>query len=97
MSDIILKTYELIDELDNSEMIKEMVSSKEKLFQDKKTLSLIEKYNISDDNDKLRIKKELYQIDDYKKYMESYSELSLIIMRINKKFKEYTSSRVCLK
>ena len=96
MSKIIEKTFELLDELDNSETIKNLVISKNKLLNNKKALSLIEKYKISQEYNKLKIKKELYQINDYKLYMESYNELSMIVMKINKKFKEYTFQRKCL-
>ena len=96
MSDIILKTYEFLDELDNSKMIKTLVTSKEKLLNNKKVLSLIEKYNSSKEEDKLKIKKELYKNEDYKNYMSSYSELSLIILKINKRYKKYTSSKSCV-
>ena len=97
MSEIILKTYELLDELDKSEIIKTLTSCKERLLKNKEVLSLIEKYRISNEDNKLIIKKELFEIDDYKNYMKSYNELSMIIMRINMKFKEYTGEKKCKK
>ena len=39
------------------------------------------------------IKKELFSNDDYKEYMKLYNELSMIILRINSKYKEYTNTK----
>ncbi len=97
MSEIVLKTYELLDELEKTNFIKTLKKSKSRLLKNKKALSLINKYNSSNDSDKLRIKKELYEIEDYKLYMSSYNELSMIVLRINKKYQEYTSSKNCKK
>lgn len=94
MSEIIEKTYKLLDTLDNSEVIKKLTQYKEKLQQNKEVLSLVKKIN-NEENPKMKIalRKKLYSIDDYQKYMESYNELNLIVMKINKKFMEYTNTK----
>ena len=52
MSQIIEKTYELLDTLENSNLIKTLTISKEKLLKDKYLLSLINTYNIETENEK---------------------------------------------
>ena len=96
MSEIIEKTYKLLDTLDNSEVIKKLTRYKKILNQDEEVLSLVKKYNKEENiTKKLALKKELYNNINYKNYMESYNELSLIILKINKKYKEYTNTLEC--
>ena len=97
MSEIIEKTYKLLDALDNSEVIKKLTKHKEKILQDEAVLSLVKKFNNEEDqNTKIEIKKKLYENDNYKKYMEAYNELSYIILKINKKYAEYTNTKECI-
>ena len=49
MSEIIEKTYKLLDTLDNSEVIKKLTYYKEKLNQDEEVLSLVKRINNEDD------------------------------------------------
>jgi hypothetical protein len=97
MSQIIEKTYELLDTLENSNLIKTLTISKEKLLKDKYLLSLINTYNIETENEKkIKLKQELYSNKVYKDYIDSYNELSYIILKINNKFKEYTNTKNCM-
>lgn len=94
MSEIIEKTYKLLDTLDNSEVIKKLTQYKEKLKQDEAVLSLVKQFNEEEDlTKKVELKKELYNNNDYKNYMDAYNELSLIILKINKKYAEYTNTK----
>ena len=94
MSEIIEKTYKLLDALDNSEVIKKLTQYKEKLQNDVEVLSLVKKINNEDNPEiKISLRKKLYSNSDYQKYMESYNELNLIVMKINKKFMEYTNTK----
>ena len=94
MNDIIKKTYELIDTLDNSDIIKELSYYKNKVLNDKHLLNLIIKYNDSLNNEeKINIKKELYNNINYKKYMENYNKLNYIIMDINNRIKKITNTK----
>lgn len=94
MNNIIKKTYELIDTLDNSSLIKELSYYKDKIINDKYILNLINEYNNSDnDEEKINIKKELYDNINYKKYMENYNKLNYIIMDINNRFKKITNTK----
>lgn len=92
MSDIIENTYKLLDALDNSDLIKNLTTAKRRLEQNPEILSLIKEYRKETDSNKLiSIKQILYQDEDYRKYIESYNELSLIILRINKQYQKYTN------
>ena len=94
MNNIIKKTYDLIDTLDNSLLIKELSYYKDKVINDKYILDLINKYNNSNNNEeKITIKKELYNNINYKKYMENYNKLNYIIMDINNRIKKITNTK----
>lgn len=98
MHKIIIKTKELIEILDNSDLIKELKYNKNRLLDDKLLLDKIQEYrNENDDLKKLEIKKELYKNSYYKRYNECYNELSLIVLKINKIFSKITNTRVCKK
>lgn len=93
MSDIIENTYKLLDALDNSDLIKNLTTAKRRLEQNPEILSLIKEYRKETDSNKLiSIKQILYQDEDYRKYIESYNELLLIILRINKQYQKYTNT-----
>ena len=91
MSDIIEKTYLFLDALDNSDLIKNLTKYKNKLLSNKDLLSeisLLKTY--TDTSSIIDARKALFSNSDYSSYMTYYNELSLIIMEINKKYKEYT-------
>ena len=94
MSPIIEYTYKLLDTLDNSNLIKQLTKYKNKLLNNKDILDKINQVKEEKDNNKkIKLKKELYQNNDYKMYMKYYQELSLIVLKINKKYNEYTNTR----
>lgn len=96
MSIIIEKTYNFLDTLDNSKLITDLKFHKEKLLQNQHALSLIKEYNQTTSyKTKLSIKKKLYQIPEYTKYMELYNELSLIIFQINQRYAAFTNTKNC--
>ena len=93
MSDIINATYNFLDSLDNSDIIKNITIYKNKLLTNKDLLSRINKIKNEKDDNKLIIgRKEIYENNDYKMYMKYYNELSLLVMKINNKYKEYTNT-----
>ena len=94
MSDIIDKTYKLIDALESSSLIKNLTKYKNKLLKDKEILQKIKKTKEETNPDKLiSLRKELYQNNDYKMYMKYYQELYFIVLKINKKYAEYTATK----
>ena len=96
MDNIIEKTKHLINVLDNSELISNLDYFKKRVLLNKELLALINKYNNSkDDYEKISLKQEIYKDNNYKEYMKYYNELFFYVLKINKKFRGYTSSKGC--
>ncbi len=94
MSEIINKTYELLDTLDNSDLIKNLTKYKNRLLKNNELLQEIKNTKSLTDKDSLIEKRiSIYGNTDYKLYMKYYNELSFIVLKINQKFKEYTNTR----
>ena len=95
--DIMIKTYELIDVLDNSLLIKDLENYKNKILCNKELCELVDKGNNEKDEYVLMgIKRELYKYPEYKKYQELYSELNFIVMDINNRYKSLFNERSCI-
>ncbi len=92
MHKVIEKTYELIDVMDNSDMVRNIKSSKKKLLLDRKFIRKIASVqeDMSIDN-----KKMLYDNVYYKMYMDNYYELQLIILDINKRINSILGNKEC--
>ena len=98
MDNIIEKTKDLIKVLDESSLIHNLDYYKERVLLNKPLLELINKYKRASDNyEKISLKQEIYKDNNYTEYMKYYNELFFYILKINKKFREYTSSRECHK
>ncbi|MBR3162413.1 MAG: hypothetical protein IKF19_06765 [Bacilli bacterium] len=96
MNKIIEKTYSLIDELDKSNIIKNITIYKEKILSNKEIKVLLDKSKSTDDEYILYdIKQQLYKYNDYKQYMHYYNELNYIVMDINNRFKKLTNTNIC--
>ena len=94
--DIMNKTYELIDVLDNSSLIKDLTFYKNKILNNKKLCELIKKGNNEEDKYVLMsIKKDLYNNFEYSEYMRLYNELNYIVMDINSRYKRLFNDRMC--
>jgi len=94
MSEIITATYNFLDTLDNSTLIKKLTKYKNNILKNKQVLSLIN--NIKQEKNSniiIQKRKKLYENNDYKMYMKYYNELSLIILKINKKYATYTKTK----
>ena len=92
---IIEATYYFLDTLDNSNLIKNLTKYKNRLLNNKELLLQIEDTK-KEKNSELLIekRKQIYENEDYKMYMKYYQELSFIILKINKKYYEYTSTKI---
>ena len=96
MSEITIATYDFLDALDKSDIIKNLTKYKNKLLKNKFLLKEIkETQEIKDNKIIITKRKEIYNNPDYQKYMEYYNELSLIIMKINKQYMKYTKEHTC--
>ncbi|MEE3343324.1 MAG: hypothetical protein VZS44_04455 [Bacilli bacterium] len=96
MNQIIEKTYLLIDEIDKSDIIKNITIYKQKLLHNKNIQSLLAKAKSTEDEYILYdIKQKLYKYNDYKQYMHYYNELNYIVIDINNRFKKFTNINTC--
>ena len=96
MDNIIEKTKNLINAIDNSELMSNLDYYKKRVLLNKNILDLINKYNNSNlTQEKISLKEEIYRDNNYREYMKCYNELFYYILKINKKFREYTSSKGC--
>ena len=93
MSDIVEATYNFLDTLDNSELIKNLTKYKNKLLNNKAILKEIANIKKETNNETIiSRRKELFANNDYKMYMKYYNELSLFVLRINRQYKKYTNT-----
>jgi len=98
MNEIMNKTFELIDELENSLLIADIVKYRDKISSNKELCDLIKKGNSTDDKYLLLdIKRKLYSNNDYKNYMDKYNELMYIVMDINYRYKNLLGKGGCFK
>lgn len=93
MNEVIEKTYELLDCLDNSKIVKDLTTAKNKLLNNQDILKKIKKYQKEKNN---TLKKEIFNNPDYANYMQCYNELFYLVMDINKKIKNITGKKECL-
>lgn len=93
MGIIIDKTYELLDTLDKSDLIINLTKYKNILLKNELLLKEIKDLKKETDTDTIiKKRKALFENDDYKMYMKYYNELSLIVLKINRKYHEYTNT-----
>ena len=99
MHKIMEKTFELIDAMDESEMIKELEKYKRQVLENKEIQELLKVgNNTSIEYEQLEIKKKLYNYSEYREYMKYYDELMFLVMEINSYFKKITNSgRRCVR
>ena len=98
MDDIIIATNKLINVFEESKLISNLEFYKSRVILNKELLQLIDKYNNTEvTSEKISLKEKIYNYGDYTEYMKYYNELFFYVLKINKKFKEYTSLRRCHK
>ena len=98
MNRVMEKTYLLIDELEKSDIIKNITIYKEKIINNQEIQELINKGN-KETNDYIisGIRKKLYKYNDYKNYMDNYNKLMYIVMDINSRLNKITNNKNCYK
>ena len=99
MHKIMEKTFELIDAMDESEMMKELEEYKSQVLENKEIQELLNVgNNTSIEYEQLEIMKKLYEYPEYRGYMKYYDELMFLVMKINQEFKKFTNSgRRCVR
>ena len=96
MNQIIEKTYELIDTLDSSDLIKKIVEYKTRINNNPDLLKLIEKCNHSENTvDYITIKKQIYKYEEYQNYINYYNQLYYIIYNMNNRYKKLLEGKGC--
>ena len=96
--EIMNKTYELIDVLNDSSLFKKMDLYKKKIMNNERLKELIDKGNNTDDEYiLLAIKKDIYKYYEYKEYMRLYNDVMYIVMDINNRYKSLFLERKCRK
>lgn len=96
MDNVIDKTKKLIEVIDSSDLIKNLVYYKRKVILNNEIMILIDKYNKSnDDYEKISLKEKIYKYEEYNLYMKYYNELFYYVLKINNMFKKYTDDRGC--
>ena len=98
MNKVMEKTYLLIDELEKSDIIKNITIYKEKIINNQEIQELINKGN-KETNDYIisDIRKKLYKDHGYKNYMDGYNKLMYIVMDINSRLNKITNNKNCYK
>lgn len=98
MNEVMEKTYLLIDELEKSDIIKNITIYKQKIMNNEELRKLINKGNNAKDDYIIRdIRQKLYKYNDYKNYMDNYNKLMYIVMDINSRLKKITNTKNCYK
>ena len=98
MNEIMKKTYELIDVLEESDLMADLGRYKDRVMTDKNLSELVKKGNSANDEYLLMdIKRQLYKNSYYKGYMDKYNELMYIVMDINNRYSKLLGKGSCLK
>ena len=84
-----------IRELEDSKLIKELIYYRDRVKSNKEIMDLLSIiHKEEDDNMLIYYRKKIYSYDDYREYMISYNELSMIVGSINKMFRELMDEKV---
>ena len=92
-----IKIYNFLEILKNASLIQEYIEQKKKVLENKELLKKVEKiHNLDVYSEEYKcIKHELFQNDDYKRYLELENELFYLILEINQELKTLTGKRGC--
>lgn len=92
MEELIVRVNNLIDTIDNSDIVKEIKISNERVMNDKSLLKLLEDYNKTQDE---KIKEKIISNDLFQEYKLKETDLNIMIMSINQKLKAISKERSC--
>ena len=94
MKELIEKVENLKKELDNSQEVKHIKELNSKINDNKELISLIEKYNETQNE---RIKEQIINNEFFREYKLSENEINYIILEINSKLKQISKKGSCSK
>ena len=92
MEELIVRVNNLIDKIDNSDIVKDIKISNERVMNDKSLLKLLEEYNKTQDE---KIKRKIISNDLFQEYKLKETDLNIMIMSINQKLKAISKERSC--
>ncbi|MCI6266563.1 MAG: YlbF family regulator [Erysipelotrichaceae bacterium] len=96
MNEIMRKTYELIDVLEDSDLIRDLEMYRTRIMDDEVLSTLIREGNSTkDEYVLLDIKRRLYLNKNYKGYMDKYNELMYLVMDINYRYRKLLGKGSC--
>ena len=96
MNEVMEKTFLVIDEIEKSDIIKDISLCKEKIMANGEIMNLIKMGQDScDDYYIMEIRKKLFTYTDYYMYMDCYNKLMYIVMKINHKYLSFTDTKSC--
>lgn len=91
--DILLQLDKVINTLDQSRLIKELIDTKNKIYSDKILKLKIDSYHQNPYQESL--KKEIYQNDSFMEYKHLENEVYFLILEINQKLKQLIEEKSC--
>ncbi|MDO5568825.1 MAG: hypothetical protein Q4G04_01770 [bacterium] len=92
MSDVIIKVYDILDELDNSLLINNIKEDKKILSANKEFMDMLNKYQSNND---INLKKVLLENTTYVNYLRNINQLNKYLYSINKRIKEIIGDLSC--
>lgn len=92
MEELLKKIEQLKKEISKDKRVIEIKRLNEKLNQEKSIIDLIEKYNITKDEN---IKKKILENQLFREYKQAETELNILILEINKELKTITNKGKC--
>ena len=92
MEKLIEKVDNLIDKINEEECVKSIRKLNKEIFNDKKLIDLVNKYNTTGD---VEAKKKLFENEKFQLYKDLEMDVNLLIMKINNKLKEISKGSSC--
>lgn len=92
-----IKIYNFLENLKNDSLIQEYIEQKKRVLENKDLLKKVEKiHNLDIYSEEYKcIKHELFQNNEYKKYLELENKVFYLILEINQELKTLTGKRGC--
>lgn len=96
-SELVIKIDELLNELDNTDLIKDTLKLKKNVLENKELLKLIEELKEKKDyisnNEYIEMNQKLFLNEDYKNFKKNESSINMLILSINSKLKRLLDER----
>ena len=92
MNELFEKLDNLKEELDSSELVKDLKRLQDEIKKDSALMSLIEEYSLKPSES---LKMKILEKDVFQEFKEKETELNLFIMELNKRLKVISKSEGC--